>query len=35
MMEARSWELEGDEEAAVDAYCEVFGDEFRTLSEGE
>jgi len=35
LMDARSWELEGDEEAAVDAYCEVFGDEFRTLSEEE
>ena len=35
MMDARSWELEGDEEAAVDAYCEVFGEEFRTLSEEE
>jgi Second Messenger Oligonucleotide or Dinucleotide Synthetase domain len=35
MMDARSWELEGDEEAAVDAWCEVFGEEFRTLSEEE
>ncbi len=33
MMDARSWELEGNEEAAVDAWCEVFGDAFRTLSE--
>jgi hypothetical protein len=35
MMDARSWELEGDEEAAVDAWCEMFGEEFRTLSEEE
>jgi hypothetical protein len=35
MMDARSWELEGNEEAAVDAWCEVFGEEFRTLSEEE
>jgi hypothetical protein len=35
MMDARSWELEGDEEAAVDAWCEVFGEEFWTLSEEE
>jgi hypothetical protein len=32
-MEARSAELDGDEEAAVDAWCRVFGDAFRTLSE--
>ncbi len=35
MMDARSWELDGDEETAVDAWCEVFGEEFRTLSEEE
>jgi Second Messenger Oligonucleotide or Dinucleotide Synthetase domain len=35
MMDARSWELEGDEDAAVDAWCEVFGEEFRILSEEE
>jgi hypothetical protein len=35
IMDARSYELEGDEEAAVDAWCEVFGEEFRTLSEEE
>ena len=35
MIDARNWELEGDEEAAVDAWCEVFGEEFRTLSEEE
>ncbi len=33
MMEARSCELDGDEEGAVDAWCEVFGEAFRTLSE--
>lgn len=33
MMEARSHELDGDEEAAVDAWCEVFGEAFRELSE--
>jgi len=35
MMEARSAELDGDEEAAVDAWCQVFGEAFRTLSEPE
>lgn len=35
MTAAWSWELDGDEEAAVDAWCEVFGEEFRTLSEEE
>ncbi len=35
MMDAWSWELEGDEDAAVDAWCEVFGEEFRILSEEE
>ncbi|HEX6899068.1 MAG TPA: CBASS oligonucleotide cyclase [Thermoanaerobaculia bacterium] len=34
-MEARSAELDGDEEAAVDAWCGVFGKQFRTLSEPE
>ena len=35
MMEAWSYELDGDEEAAVDAWCDVFGEAFRTLSEKE
>ncbi len=35
MMDARSCELDGDEDAAVDAWCEVFGDAFRDLSEPE
>ena len=35
MMEARSAELDGDEEAAVEAWCQVFGEAFRTLSEPE
>lgn len=35
MMEARSAELDGDEEAAVEAWCGVFGEAFRTLSEPE
>ncbi len=35
MMEARSAELDGDEDAAVDAWCQVFGEAFRTLSEPE
>jgi hypothetical protein len=33
LMEARSAELDGDEDAAVGAWCGVFGDAFRTLSE--
>lgn len=33
MMDAKSCEFDGDENAAVDAWCQVFGDEFRTLSE--
>jgi hypothetical protein len=33
MMYARSCELDGDEEGAVDCWCEVFGPAFRTLSE--
>jgi len=35
MMLARSAEIDDDEEAAVDAWCLVFGDAFRTLSEPE
>ena len=35
MMEAKSYELDGDEEGAVDMWCQVFGTEFRSLSEGE
>lgn len=35
MMDARSSELDGDEDAAVDAWCEVFGDAFRVLSDPE
>lgn len=35
MMLARSAELDDDEEAAVDAWCLVFGDAFRNLSEPE
>ena len=35
MMEGRSAELDGDEDAAVDAWCQVFGEAFRTLSEPE
>lgn len=35
MMEARSAELDGDEDAAVEAWCHVFGEAFRTLSEAE
>jgi hypothetical protein len=27
--------MDGDEEAAVDAWCRVFGETFRTLSEPE
>jgi hypothetical protein len=34
-MEGRSAELDGDEDAAVDAWCQVFGEAFRTLSEPE
>jgi len=33
MMAAKSCESDGDEDAAVDEWCRVFGDEFRTLSE--
>jgi hypothetical protein len=33
MMDARSCEIDGDEDAAVDAWCRVFGEAFRTLSE--
>lgn len=35
VMDARSYELDGDEDAAVEAWCEVFGPKFRTLSERE
>ncbi len=35
VMDARSYELDGDEDAAVEAWCEVFGPKFRTLSEPE
>lgn len=33
MMYARSCELDNDEEGAVDCWCDVFGPDFRTLSE--
>jgi hypothetical protein len=33
MMEAKSYELDGDEEGAVEAWCQVFGSAFRSLSE--
>lgn len=33
MMDAKSYELEGEEDSAVEAWCRVFGDAFRTLSE--
>lgn len=35
MMDARSAEQDGDEGEAVDHWCRVFGDDFRTLSEEE
>jgi hypothetical protein len=35
MMEARSCELDNDEEGAVEMWCQVFGNKFRFLSEGE
>jgi hypothetical protein len=35
MMEARSAELDDDEDAAIDAWCIVFGGAFRSLSELE
>jgi hypothetical protein len=35
MMEAKSYELDRDEEGAIDMWCQVFGTEFRSLSEGE
>lgn len=35
IMYAQSCEKDGDEEAAIDAWCDVFGEAFRTLSEGE
>jgi hypothetical protein len=33
MMYARSLEMDGDEEAAINEWCEVFGEQFRILSE--
>jgi hypothetical protein len=35
MMDARSAEMDEDEDAAVDHWCRVFGDAFRDLSEEE
>lgn len=35
MMDARSAEQDGDEDEAVEHWCRVFGDAFRTLSEEE
>jgi hypothetical protein len=35
MTYARSCELDGDEEGAVNCWCDVFGSAFRTLSEEE
>ncbi len=35
MVYALSLEMDGDEDGAIDAWCEVFGDAFRTLSEPE
>jgi hypothetical protein len=35
MMYARSFELDGEEDGAVNQWCEVFGDEFCDLSEEE
>ncbi len=35
MMDARSFELDDREEDAVDAWCQVFGETFRVLSEPE
>jgi hypothetical protein len=35
MMYARSLELDGDEEGAVEQWCEVFGPAFSTFSEEE
>jgi hypothetical protein len=35
MVYARSLELDGDEDGAVDCWCEVFGPDFRTFSEEE
>jgi hypothetical protein len=32
-MYARSHERDNDEDGAVDCWCEVFGPNFRTLSE--
>ena len=33
MAYARSCELDGDEDGAVDEWCRVFGERFRKLSE--
>jgi hypothetical protein len=35
MTYAKSLEIDGDEEEAVDVWCQIFGDAFRTLSEQE
>ncbi|SRR6266404_302819 len=35
MMDARSYELDEEEDGAVDQWCRVFGPQFRTLSEKE
>lgn len=35
MVYARSLEADGDEEGAVEVWCQIFGDKFRTLSEQE
>jgi hypothetical protein len=35
MVYARSLEADGEEEGAVDVWCQIFGDAFRTLSEQE
>jgi hypothetical protein len=35
MMYARSLEIDGDEEGAIDQWCNVFGSDFRTLSDEE
>lgn len=34
-VEARSAEQDGDEDGAVDAWCEIFGEAFRSLSQEE
>lgn len=35
MLQARSCELDGEEEDAIDEWCQVFGEDFRELSEEE